>query len=298
MHPDGCTSTFQYELLQKALPSKVMQKYDELQATRAMEIARVEGLHRCPRCDFQALLDASEMIFACPVQSCRFESCKLCGEASHIPLKCSEVEKQTETDGRKKVEEAMSEARIRTCPKEGCGNRFYKVDGCNKMTCPKCRTFSCYICRALIPKNVGYQHFCQTAHCQHHSCNKCPLYTNNKEDDIRATKEAGEKAAKEIAESTAQGVNVDVDALQKMLTRHRLAGVDILRCRLHLLPHHHRQLRPQRPGSTPGFHLVQQPPRHIIHRAFRRRCWSPSSCILSHGRHGWASSWNGWRRGR
>ena len=143
MHPDGCTSTFQYELLQKALPSKVMQKYDELQATKAMEIACVEGLHRCPKCDFQALLDATEMIFACPVQSCRFESCKLCLEKSHIPLKCSEVEKQTETDGRKKVEEAMSEARIRTCPKEGCGNRFYKVDGCNKMTCPKCRTFSC-----------------------------------------------------------------------------------------------------------------------------------------------------------
>lgn len=217
MHPDGCTSTFQYELLQKALPPKVMQKYDELQATRAMEIACVEGLHRCPKCDFQALLDASEMIFACPVQSCRFESCKLCGEASHIPLKCSEVEKQTETDGRKKVEEAMSEARIRTCPKEGCGNRFYKVDGCNKMTCPKkgCGTFSCYICRALIPKNIGYSHFCQTAHCKHQNCNKCPLYTNNKEDDIRATKEAGEKAAKEIAENTAQGVNVDVGALLK-----------------------------------------------------------------------------------
>lgn len=165
MHPDGCTSTFQYELLQKALPPKVMQKYDELQATRAMEIAGVEGLYRCPKCDFQALLSPDEMIFACPVQSCRFESCKLCGEASHIPLKCSEVEKQTETDLRTRVEEAMSQARIRSCPKQGCGNRFYKVDGCNKMTCPKkgCGTFSCYICRALIPKNVGYQHFCQTA---------------------------------------------------------------------------------------------------------------------------------------
>ena len=153
------------------------------------------------------------MIFACP--ECLFQSCKLCSEPNHIPLKCSEVEKQNETDGRKIVEEAMSEARIRTCPKVGCGNRFYKVDGCNKMTCPKCRTLSCYICRALIPKNVGYQHFCQTAHCQHKSCKKCQLYSNSKEDDTRATKEAGEKAAKEIAENTAQGVNVDVDALLK-----------------------------------------------------------------------------------
>ena len=34
-------------------------------------------------------------------------------------------------------------------------------------------------------------------------------------EDVLATKEAGEKAAKEIAENTAQGVNVDVDALLK-----------------------------------------------------------------------------------
>ena len=72
-----------------------------------------------------------------------------------------------------------------------------------------------YICRTLIPTNLGYGHFCQTAHCQHQNCSKCPLYTNSKEDDIRATKEAGEKVAKEIAENTAQGVNVDVDALLK-----------------------------------------------------------------------------------
>ena len=215
-HADGCTSTFQYELLQKALPPKVMQKYDELQATRAMEIAGVEGLHRCPKCDFQAQLSPSEMIFHCPVESCRFESCKLCGEPSHIPLKCSEVEKQNETDGRKKVEEAMSEARIRTCPKAGCGNRFYKVDGCNKMTCPKrgCGTWSCYICRALIEKSVGYQHFCQTPHCNHKTCNKCPLYSSSEQDDIRATKEAGQKAAKEVS-GGGEGVNVDVESLLK-----------------------------------------------------------------------------------
>ena len=215
-HADGCTSTFQYELLRKALPPKVMQRYDELQATRAMEIAGVEGLHRCPKCDFQALLSPSEMIFHCPVESCRFESCKLCGEPSHIPLKCSEVEKQNETDGRKKVEEAMSEARIRTCPKAGCGNRFYKVDGCNKMTCPKrgCGTWSCYICRTLIEKSVGYQHFCQTPHCDHKKCNKCPLYSSSEQDDIRATKEAGQKAAKEVA-GGGEGVNVDVESLLK-----------------------------------------------------------------------------------
>ena len=41
-----------------------------------------------------------------------------------------------------------------------------------------------------------------------------------------------------------------------------------LRCRLHHLRRRHRLLRPQRLGSSPGFHLVQPLPRHIIHRAF------------------------------
>jgi len=230
MHPDGCRSGFQYDLLKKALPPKVMQKYDELQATRAMEIAGVEGLCRCPKCDFQAVLSPSEMVFSCPIETCRFESCKLCGEPSHIPLKCEEVEKQNETDGRKKVEEAMTAARVRTCPKPGCGKRFYKVDGCNKMTC-SCQTWSCYICRALIPKSVGYKHFCQKPHCDHKNCNLCPLYSNAAEDDLRAAKEAGEKAANEVLqeshakkgeddenESAKKGgkeVRVDVNALLK-----------------------------------------------------------------------------------
>jgi hypothetical protein len=31
-----------------------------------------------------------------------------------------------------------------------------RVDGCNKMTCSKCHTVSCYVCKILIP---GYEHF-------------------------------------------------------------------------------------------------------------------------------------------
>jgi hypothetical protein len=37
---------------------------------------------------------------------------------------------------------------------------FVKESGCNKMTCPKCRSLSCYVCRALIK---GYDHFDQVS---------------------------------------------------------------------------------------------------------------------------------------
>ena len=124
MDMSGCESWFSREQLQKSLDKKVMKKYDELQTTLVLEKAGLEGLCKCPQCDFQASLPESEMIFQCP--SCEFESCRKCGEESHIPLRCEEVEKKTETSARLQVEEAMSQARIRLCPK-GCKQGFYKV---------------------------------------------------------------------------------------------------------------------------------------------------------------------------
>jgi len=124
MDMSGCESWFSREQLEKSLDTKVMKKYDELQTTLVLEKAGLEGLCKCPQCDFQASLPESEMIFQCP--SCEFESCRKCGEESHIPLRCEEVEKKTETSARLQVEEAMTQARIRHCPK-GCKQGFYKV---------------------------------------------------------------------------------------------------------------------------------------------------------------------------
>lgn len=45
---------------------------------------------------------------------------------------------------------------------------------------------------------MGYKHYCQTPHCQHKNCKKCPLYSNAEEDDRLAAKEAGLKTMKEI----------------------------------------------------------------------------------------------------
>mmetsp|Transcript_11166 Transcript_11166/g.20907 ORF Transcript_11166/g.20907 Transcript_11166/m.20907 type:complete len:703 (+) Transcript_11166:80-2188(+) len=191
MDTSGCDSWFSRDQLEKSLSSRVMKKYDELQAAIVLEKAGLDGLCKCPQCEFQASLPESEAVFRCP--SCDFESCRKCGEPSHIPLRCNEVEKKTQTDARLQVEEAMTQARIRYCPK-GCKQGFYKVEGCNKMTCPTCRKFICYICRSEISVSVGYQHFCQTPHCQHKNCRKCPLYSNAEEDDLRASREAGLKA--------------------------------------------------------------------------------------------------------
>jgi len=66
------------------------------------------------------------------------------------------------------------------------------------MTCPTCKTYICYGCRSEITKDIGYKHFCQTPHCQHKRCYKCPLYSNAEEDDARASREAGLKAVQSL----------------------------------------------------------------------------------------------------
>lgn len=169
----------------------------------------------CSKCGFQAQLPETELIFRCPVSTCGFESCRHCGDEPHIPLKCSEVESKDATKGRLRVEEAITNAKIRTSPK--CSNKFVKESGCNKMTC-SCRTRICYICRAVIQ---DYTHFCQAPHCDHSSCGKCRLYSNAEEDDKLAMRDAGIKAAEAVRGesllSASTEVNVE-DILQAGVT--------------------------------------------------------------------------------
>lgn len=55
----------------------------------------------------------------------------------------------------------MSEALIRRCPK--CQQPFVKEDGCNKMRCAQCGTYSCFCCRAIIDSKTPYTHFANRA---------------------------------------------------------------------------------------------------------------------------------------
>ena len=191
-----CKGEFNNSTLRRALPPIVLEKYDFTIAQHVLKEAKVDDLHSCPFCDAIAILPVGNNIFSCPNPSCKIESCRMCRKKSHIPFKCDEVDGKSAEEIRRKIEEKMTEAKVRSCPK--CSTRFYKEEGCNKMTCPKCGTFSCYLCRKLITKKIKYAHFCQKPHCTHKKCNGCPLYSKTTEDDARAVKEAG-LSAKEAA---------------------------------------------------------------------------------------------------
>ena len=216
----GCNSGFRDELLKKVLSTKTWQKYSEMQANAHIQQAGLGGnLAMCPKCGYQAEVPEMQNIFECPVEHCQFVSCRKCGRASHIPLRCEEVVQQDRQDeGRLKIEEALTQAKIRTCPK--CKKNFIKSDGCNKMTCA-CGMKICYVCRAPLNKLKNpYAHFCQEPHCDHSSCGRCKLYSKTEEDDELAMREAG-IAAKEAYEQklqtedgeAAENLNLSVDEI-------------------------------------------------------------------------------------
>ena len=197
------------------MPPLVYKKYQDALAQDAIKAANIEGLLECHACGYQVELSSDAgSVLTCP--SCTQQTCRLCKEEAHIPLKCSEVEKKSVTNMRVNVEEAMSEARIRECPNPKCKQRFYKTEGCNKMSC-KCGKKICYLCRKDITK-IGYQHFCNVPHCKHKSCGNCVLFTNSVDDDRLAMYDAGlktmekEKAALATADITsANDIEADND---------------------------------------------------------------------------------------
>lgn len=67
-------------------------------------------ISKCPKCNYIAFAEKELTTFHCP--QCSFKSCRECGDEAHPGIRCDEVETKTETDGRKNVEEAMTQVRL------------------------------------------------------------------------------------------------------------------------------------------------------------------------------------------
>lgn len=202
--------------LLRAIPAQKLDKIFARMADLDIKKAGLENVHGCPHCDFQMEIpNPDEKLFKCQNPECLKESCLLCKEPNHIPLRCEEVEKAGVTDYRKKVEEAMTASLVRTCPK--CKAKFFKTEGCNKMTC-SCGAHVCYVCREIIKGKDAYGHFCkhdrgprEFGACP--DCKKCFLFLRSTEDaDKQLVEAAKTDATKEFAGDNAELAAVQVGA--------------------------------------------------------------------------------------
>jgi TRIAD3 protein (E3 ubiquitin-protein ligase RNF216) len=165
-------------------------------------MAAIENLATCPFCQYAAEYPPVEenREFYCLAPDCGKVSCRMCNLESHIPKSCKEHAKDNGLSALRVIEEAMSAALIRKCNK--CEAPFVKEDGCNKMTCSRCRNIQCYVCSVSLPPNSAYGHFDEKARGGKEG--NCPLFENleerHKTDVGKAEREALEKIRAEHPE--------------------------------------------------------------------------------------------------
>ncbi|CAA7261257.1 unnamed protein product [Cyclocybe aegerita] len=197
MHSSGCAQPFPTSELRRVLTETLMSLYERIKQQKEIEAAGIEGLEECPFCEWKCVIEASreeEKLFRCGNEDggCGVVSCRECKKPDHLPKSCKEVEEDKHLDGRHAIEEAMTRALMRNCPK--CNKAFVKDAGCNKMTCPHCRTLSCYVCRKVIN---GYEHFNQNPPGRPSTSQqngKCLLWDQVEERHAAEVKAAAEKA--------------------------------------------------------------------------------------------------------
>ncbi|XP_071634431.1 uncharacterized protein [Temnothorax longispinosus] len=195
-----CGCEFPISVLQRVLPptkfSILLCKRQEAEVIAA----GVEGLVSCPFCHFASIPPPEDKIFKCLNPECMKESCRLCKELNHIPLKCNE--KKTES-ARKFLEEKMTEALVRKCYR--CSRMFFKEEGCNKMTCV-CGAQMCYICDKPV---TDYKHF-QGQGAER--SNLCPLWSDDRRMNAESVIKVCKETVKQIKEKDPK-IDINVDAL-------------------------------------------------------------------------------------
>ena len=118
-------------------------------------------------------------------------------------MSCDEFKKENGVSERRVIEEARTEALIRTCGK--CKVRILKEDGCNKVICTKCYAVLCDYCGKDITKQM-YNHFDGQGRAPpgvntDDKTGKCPLYDeSHKRKDQQVDKAEKEAMAKVRAE--------------------------------------------------------------------------------------------------
>ncbi|KAF9232607.1 hypothetical protein BU15DRAFT_54845 [Melanogaster broomeanus] len=160
MDQSGCKLPFPDSELRRVLTPKLLDFYYRVKQRKEIEAAGLGHLEECPRCEYKCVIENDvEKLFRCENRECGAVTCRKCKKPDHLPRRCDGASVWSiSLDAQHVVEEAMTRALKRNCPK--CQQSFIKISGCNKMTCSSCGTFSCYVCREIIE---GYNHY-QSSH--------------------------------------------------------------------------------------------------------------------------------------
>ncbi|KAB0794949.1 hypothetical protein PPYR_11788 [Photinus pyralis] len=198
-----CESHFTLPVLQDVINPKMFSVIASKKQVEEVKAAGIEDLETCPFCDFAAIPARDDKLFRCLNPQCMKESCRMCKEPSHVPLRCDEVEKDEDVKDRTYIENKMTEGLLRTCYK--CDMKFIKEEGCNMMKC-RCGALMCYVCNQPV-KN--YNHFNGP---DGSNTNLCPLFSDIIQLHKDAVLKSAEEAKRDLGISEAKRLKIDPTA--------------------------------------------------------------------------------------
>jgi hypothetical protein len=164
-----CCGGYKDSDIMDILDDKTLQRYVEyLEIDQATKLASVlDNYYLCPFCSKYGIIIENVVGFnhqhiqtiRCMNEKCQVEWCIRCRKAYHGADPCNILYSANRDVIRKTIDETIDCATIHNCPK--CFTKYSKDDGCNLMTCPSCKSYSCYLCNVLIvPINgLKYSHF-------------------------------------------------------------------------------------------------------------------------------------------
>lgn len=201
MDSSRCKATFSREQRFRFLDHASIEKLERLQQQDEIRRADMDDVASCPYCDFVAIClpVVQDKVFECRNPECMEASCRICKLKSHVPLSCAEFKKANGMSERRLIEEARSEAAIRTCKK--CQTRILKSEGCNKIICTSCYSMLCDYCGEDITA-MGYKHFADMPGARPTAetlaSGRCPLFDKDEQRKDEQVEKAGKEAMERV----------------------------------------------------------------------------------------------------
>ena len=190
---DKCFGEFSEETLQIILNERVFAEYKNLKKMEEINDLCVDDINikLCQHCGSGTDIgeDSEQILLIC--MECFKDTCLKCNQVAHPGKECYSLGNVSQCK-RQEIEDKMTDALIVKCNK--CNKSIFKNEGCNKITCV-CGTHNCYVCKDIIPRAVGYSHFCRSHNC---SCNKCHLWEQNTKRLMKAVKDEFDEETKKL----------------------------------------------------------------------------------------------------
>lgn len=172
-----CPGNFNEQIIEQILEPRVLAEYRNLKKIEEIKEISIDDINvkLCQHCGCGTDIGDTPFQDLLVCMECFKDTCLKCNQVDHPGKRCYSLGNVAKSK-RQEIENKMTEEIILKCKK--CNTSLFKNEGCNKVTCV-CGTHNCYICKEIVPKSVGYSHFCSKYTCFNingNKCDKCHLW--------------------------------------------------------------------------------------------------------------------------